>query len=274
MQRLNTQHKECMILCPEWNNHSKLEIIRIDHKQQKDLSIQTNWQDKVSACQKKALSDEEHKISIQSFSEYKPHSHVSHFTHSSSLLCNFFHALRIKYFPQKINYFLSLFLKYKVSVFFVFFFNLSFFLSGWEGPCQSRHTAPAGESRPAQFHSSPPPLALLSESSWSASEMAWSLSALWFGGMLGSHCKHAEGAGLVFQAQDAVCYPLHVAGQPDPNVPDVSARHATLWLSAMIINCPVQQQAGITAALWLQDCKANSVVANLYCKYVCVYVYT
>lgn len=39
--------------------------------------------------------------------------------------------------------------------------------------------------------------------------------------MLRSHCKHAEGAGLVFQAQDAVCDPLHVTGQPHSNVSDV-----------------------------------------------------
>lgn len=39
--------------------------------------------------------------------------------------------------------------------------------------------------------------------------------------MLRSHCKHAERAGLVFQTQDAVCYPLHVTGQSHANIPDV-----------------------------------------------------
>lgn len=45
-----------------------------------------------------------------------------------------------------------------------------------------------------------------------------------------SHCKYTQGAGLVFQAQDAVCNSLQVAGQSYANVLDIPVKKKAIQI--------------------------------------------
>lgn len=153
----------------------------------------------MSAWKWKALNHTEHKI-FQSFG--KPSTLTLDYSlHRITCLCSTY-----KTFVHKINYSSSVHIIKYISV-----FNLSSFWVAWR--VLFSHTS-------LNFNNPPN----LSFPPSSTSEMAWSVSALWFEGILRSHCKHAEGAGLIFQTQDAVCYPLHVTGQPHSNIPDVSER--------------------------------------------------
>lgn len=63
--------------------------------------------------------------------------------------------------------------------------------------------------------------------------------------MLRSHGEHAEGARLVFQAQDAVCYPFHVTRQPHSDVPDVSENDTSIsWTQDWNDKKKKKQQSG------------------------------
>ena len=49
-----------------------------------------------------------------------------------------------------------------------------------------------------------------------------------------SHCKYTQGAGLVFQAQDAICNSLQVAGQSYANVLDIPLKKKTREIERVI----------------------------------------